>query len=111
MQNIANQLPDAFTDLKRVTKSHIPAINAPAHIDVPIGQSINEITTHLKRGRPISSKDKNPRKRKGATNQDVHFEAPKSHIETTDITFDKTPEDVQIFDREEIESIKISYRQ
>ena len=25
LQNIAHQLPDAFTDLKRITKSHIPA--------------------------------------------------------------------------------------
>ena len=38
LQNIANQLPDAFTDLKRVTKSHIPAENAPIKIDVPGGQ-------------------------------------------------------------------------
>ena len=35
LQNIANQLPDAFTDPKRVTKSHIPAVNAPIKIDVP----------------------------------------------------------------------------
>ncbi|GKD13676.1 retrovirus-related pol polyprotein from transposon TNT 1-94 [Tanacetum coccineum] len=30
MQEIANQLPDAFTDTKRVTRSYIPAVNAPA---------------------------------------------------------------------------------
>ncbi|RYE23962.1 MAG: hypothetical protein EOP45_06335 [Sphingobacteriaceae bacterium] len=30
LQSIANQLPDAFTDTKRVTKSYIPAANAPA---------------------------------------------------------------------------------
>jgi uncharacterized protein YozE (UPF0346 family) len=29
LQILANKLPDAFTDLKRVTKSHIPAANAP----------------------------------------------------------------------------------
>ena len=34
LQRIANELPDAFTDTKKVTKSHIPAINAPARIDV-----------------------------------------------------------------------------
>ena len=27
LQAIANQLPDAFTDTKRVTKSYIPAAN------------------------------------------------------------------------------------
>nr|GEU52566.1 putative RNA-directed DNA polymerase [Tanacetum cinerariifolium] len=30
MQEIKNQLPDAFTDTKRVTKSYIPAVNALA---------------------------------------------------------------------------------
>ena len=40
LQNVANQLPDAFTNLKRVTKSHIPAENAPIKIDVPGGQSM-----------------------------------------------------------------------
>ena len=37
LQNLASQLPDAFTDPKRVTKSHIPAINAPIRIVVPEG--------------------------------------------------------------------------
>jgi len=63
-------LPDAFTDTKRVTKSYILAINAPLRIEIPKGQSENEVTNEskirLKRGRPISSKVKNPRKRKGA---------------------------------------------
>ena len=40
LQNIAHQLPDAFTDLKRITKSHIPAENAPIRIHVPEGQQI-----------------------------------------------------------------------
>ena len=35
-QNLANQLPDAFIDTKKVTKSHISATNTPARIDVPI---------------------------------------------------------------------------
>ena len=34
LQAIANQLPDAFVDTKRVTKSHIPAVNAPARIEI-----------------------------------------------------------------------------
>ena len=36
LQNLANQLPDAFIDTKKVTKSHISATNTPARIDVPI---------------------------------------------------------------------------
>ena len=37
LQNLANQLPDAFVDAKKVTKSHIPAVNAPARTRVPEG--------------------------------------------------------------------------
>jgi hypothetical protein len=46
--------PDAFTDTKRVTKSHIPALNAPARIEITPA----EVTIQRKRGRPIDSKDK-----------------------------------------------------
>jgi hypothetical protein len=66
LQNLANELPDAFSDPKKVTKSHVPAANAPIRIDVPNGQPLvaNESKTRMKRGRPIGSKDKNPRKEK-----------------------------------------------
>ena len=30
LQGIANQLPNVFTDSKRLVKSHIPAANTPA---------------------------------------------------------------------------------
>jgi len=58
---LANQLPYVFTDTKRVTKSHILVANAPIRIDIPVGQSniANESQTRLKRGNPVSSKDKN----------------------------------------------------
>ncbi|GJY38765.1 retrovirus-related pol polyprotein from transposon TNT 1-94 [Tanacetum coccineum] len=68
LQEIANQLPDAFTDTKRVTKSHIPAANAPARVEIPnkqVGDNIaQESQKRLKRGRPIGSKDKNPRNKR-----------------------------------------------
>ena len=71
-QELANQLPDAFTDTKRVTKSYIPAVNAPTRIEIPNRQVGDKVTqeskTRLKRGRPFGSKDKNPRKRRGAEN-------------------------------------------
>ena len=72
MQNVANPLVDAFTDLKRITKSHILVENAPIQINVPIGQiaNVNETKLCLKCGRLVDSKDKNPRKSKGANNQD-----------------------------------------
>ncbi|XP_023895540.1 uncharacterized protein LOC112007428 [Quercus suber] len=66
LQGIANQLPDVFTDNKKIVKSHIPAANTPARIEVPVGQSVNTLANeskpHLKRGRPIGVKDKILRK-------------------------------------------------
>ena len=61
LQNIAKQLPNAFTDPKRVTKSHVPAVNAQCRIDIPEGNNINssESKARLKRGRLAGSKDKN----------------------------------------------------
>ncbi|KAL0556275.1 hypothetical protein IC582_004787 [Cucumis melo] len=66
LQSVANQMPDAFTDTKKVTKSYIPAANAPSRIEIPTQQvyTINESTLRQKLGRPMGSKDKNPRKRK-----------------------------------------------
>ena len=46
-----------------MTKSHIPAANAPAQVDVLEGELENESKIGLKRGRPIGSKDITPRKR------------------------------------------------
>ena len=64
LQNLANQLPDAFIDTKKVTKSHIPSINTPTRIDVPVIQLTNEFKIRLKRGGPVGSKDITPRKRR-----------------------------------------------
>ena len=68
LQGLANQLPDAFIDSKKVTKSHIPAANIPARIEIPTKKLQSSMTNQpkprLKRGRPIGSKDTIPRKRK-----------------------------------------------
>nr|GEV61198.1 putative copia-like polyprotein [Tanacetum cinerariifolium] len=66
LQGLANQLPDVFIDLKRITKSHIPAANALVKIDVLKEhlEIANESKARLKRGRPIGSKVKNPQKKK-----------------------------------------------
>ena len=63
LQNLANQLSYAFIDTKKVTKSYIPTTNTPTWIDVPERQLENEYKIHLKRGRPIGSKDITFRKR------------------------------------------------
>ena len=83
LQNVADTLPDAFSDIAKVTRSHIPAANVPARIDVPntghhatpvtpgdgvIDHHGNDVASMAagparKRGRPIGSKDTRPRKR------------------------------------------------
>ena len=60
LHNLANQLPNAFIDTKKVTKSHIPTINTLAWIDVSVGQLTNESKICLKSGRPVNSNDVTP---------------------------------------------------
>ena len=55
LQKIVSQLPDAFTNTARVTKSYIPAANTLARINIPIGKisimgSNESFMTRLKRG-------------------------------------------------------------
>ena len=64
LQNLANQLPDALIDTKKVTKSYILTANTPARIDVHVRQLTNESKIRLKRGRPIGSNDVILRKRR-----------------------------------------------
>ena len=82
LQKIANQMPDGFTNLKRITKPHIHPKNVPIRIDIPIGPSTsviaNESKTHLKCSRPLGSKDQNPKKRKIKCQDDTMKE---SHME------------------------------
>ena len=101
LQAIANQLLDAFIDIKRVTKSYIPSANAPARIEIPEIKSENKDTheskTCQKRGRPIGSKDKNPRKRKGVHN----------HINSEENILEKI-ENLQMTDIDEIFSYTVA---
>ena len=55
LQRLAYELPSSFTDPKKVSKSQVPAVNAPIKMDVPKGQyqTGNESKEHLKRERPI----------------------------------------------------------
>ena len=55
-----------------MTKSYIPAYNAPIRNEVQEGhnQVATESRQRLKRGRPIGSKDKNPRKQKKCAEND-----------------------------------------
>ena len=81
-------------------------------MDVPIGQSkfANKSEPRLKRGRPVGSKDKNPRARKGAKTKD----GPKENIETlkesSDIIDISVPEETdQVPEIHENKEISINY--
>ena len=100
-------------------KSHIPAVNTPARIEVPTGQSgsavVSESTTRMKRGRHSGAKDKVPRKRKlkGHTNEvGILGETSKNMIRILDksnvgehISPEEkqvAPEEAQVLDNKEI---------
>ena len=62
-------MPDAFTNVAKVTKSYIPAANIHGRVIVHKEQLMKSTVEELfvarqKRGRPIGSKDYVPRKRK-----------------------------------------------
>ena len=95
-----------------MTKSHISALNATARIDVIPA----EVTIQRKRGRPIGSKDKNPRKKKeqnnavGITPEEVTDKIPEEinkipeeigsripeEIDKTPEEVDEVPEETQV---------------
>ncbi|KAL0293189.1 UNVERIFIED_CONTAM: hypothetical protein Sradi_6952000 [Sesamum radiatum] len=92
LQNVANRLPDALTDTKNITKSHIPAENVPAQLEVPEAiltqLKASESKIRWKHGRPLGSKDANPRKRKKhivSINHDAN-------ATSNDVSEDKIPE-------------------
>ena len=103
MQNLANQLPDAFTNPKRVTTSYILAANAPVRIDVPLGLSVaNEPKASVKRGQPVGSKDKNPWKIKGSKDQVEELMA----LEESPVVI---PEEIQVPETCDNQEISINY--
>ena len=99
VQKIVSQLPDAFTDIAKVTKSYIPTANTPVRINIPIGKAAivaaNESSmTRMKRGRPLGSKYLIPRKRKIKGQQNPNLEE-NSTLEEATPTISKiiTPEE------------------
>ncbi|KAL0291189.1 UNVERIFIED_CONTAM: hypothetical protein Scaly_2645900 [Sesamum calycinum] len=92
LQSVANRLPDAFIDTKKVTKSHIPAKNDPARLEVPeatLTQSkAFELQISRTRGRPLGSKDANPRKR----NEHIVSINHDANVTISNVSEDKIPE-------------------
>ena len=88
LQKIASQLPEAFIDTTKVTKSYIHVANTPTRINIPIGKTVimtaNEsFMTCLKRGRSLGSKDLIPRKRKIKVQQNPSLEENSTPEEAT----------------------------
>ncbi|KAF3615163.1 hypothetical protein FXO38_35262 [Capsicum annuum] len=101
---------DAFTDLKSITKSHIPSVNVPVRIEVPKEPSSNvtasESQTRLKSVRPLGSKDKNPRKRSAKNNKDgIIKDSPK---ETQNLINPDIPEEISEPETQVNEELSIS---
>ncbi|KAM2208315.1 hypothetical protein ACFXTI_024336 [Malus domestica] len=107
---------DAFNDLAKVTRSHVPTANAPATIDVPHihpqpaweGQTVPEgkdaspstqegtlaasqpFASTLKHGKPLGSKDSQPWKRKITPTSDPSLNLTIAHssIPTHEVILD-----------------------
>ena len=97
-QNLVNQLPNAFIDTKKVIKSHIPAANTPARIDVIVGQLTNESKIHLKCGKFIDSKVVTPQKMRTQEKLDTLKEVIKM-IDQFKIDKSIAPEKAQIMQK------------
>ena len=103
LQNLANQLPDAFVDTKKVTKSHIPAANVPTRVNITERQKAFESKTRSKRGRPIGSKDITPRKQRTNGKQNDHEESNIENQIPEEIQNEQiAPEEVQVPENNEI---------
>ena len=77
LQNVADSMPDAFSDIAKVTRSHIPAANMPARLEIPTtgygattgvtttpsGGVVEAVVPQRKRGRPLGSMDSRPLKK------------------------------------------------
>jgi hypothetical protein len=64
LQSLANELPDAFTDHKRVTRSHIPATNTLEKVQVTQKATNSVVSSNpRKRGRPPGAQEKVPWRR------------------------------------------------
>ena len=85
LQQLANNLPDAFTDIRGVSKSHIPAANAPERVEIPMeGMNSTQAPNPRKRGREPDDSVDASRRRPQKQNTRVH--ALRSHSVVPEVT-------------------------
>jgi hypothetical protein len=65
LTRVMEQLPDSFADVAKVTRTHVPATNAPSRIDMSTAPA-STAAPRKKRGRPLGATDKQPRHRQRA---------------------------------------------
>ena len=83
---MANNLPDAFTNIRGVSKSHILAANAPERVEIPVeGINSSQIPNPRKRGRePDDSIQAQRRRPQGRDNREQAVdEGPSALARTT----------------------------
>ena len=73
LHRIMEEMPDSFNDAMKITKSHVPAANTPARISTE-GNAAVEHQTRIKRGRPLGSKDLQPRQKRSKPQPDLVLE-------------------------------------
>jgi hypothetical protein len=89
LQQLPNNLPDAFTDIRGVSKSHIPAANAPERVEIPLeGMNSYQVPNPRKMGR--GKLDDSVRAKRGSPQRQVAREnalhphsvvPPETHLE------------------------------
>ena len=79
LQRLANELPDAFTNYKGVTKSFIPARNAPERVEVP-----NKATQLLERRSMVNKRCSVAKKQRTIVNAKGHQYDTMYHVDCDD---------------------------
>jgi hypothetical protein len=88
LQQLTNNLPDAFTDIREVSKSYIPAANALERVEIPLeGMNSTQIPNPRKRGRDLD--DSARAKRGHPQRQVVRENAFRSHSVVPAVTHPK----------------------
>ena len=85
---MANNLPDAFTNIRGVSESHIPAANAPERVEIPMeGINSSQILKPRKRGRePDDSMQAQRRRPQGRDNREQAVDEGPSALARTTIS-------------------------
>jgi hypothetical protein len=85
LQQLANNLPDAFTNIRGLSKSHIPAANALERVEIPLeGMNSTQVPNPRKRGREPD--DSIQEKRRRPQDQNSRVNALHSHLVIPEVT-------------------------